>query len=368
MIPRFDFLIVGAGLAGSVLARELQNAGASVIVIDKRKHKGGNLYTPSVHGITVHKYGAHIVHTSNKTVWAYFNKYAEMQRFVNSPIAVYGNELYNLPINMNTLYKLFDAHTPNEAKKAVERDCIPCANPKNLEDWILATAGKTIYQKLIKGYTEKQWGKTCKELPISIMKRIPIRYTFDNSYYNDVYQGIPKGGYNAFIDRLIGGVPVILGVDYNENKHELQKIAKHVIYTGAVDSLYDDEPWLEYRSLEFTMDTVMLNDAQGVAVRNYTDDQTPYTRTIEHKHFEGGDNKPFTLVSYEIPAEYVLGQNEPYYPIETAENAALYSKLRSRAETDGYTLCGRLAEYKYYDMGETILSALRTSKEIIEKR
>ena len=366
MPKKFDFAIIGAGLAGAVLARELQDAGASVIMFERRKHTGGNLYSPKEHDIPVHKYGAHIFHTNSQKIWNYIQKFVKINNFTHAPIAQYKNEIYNLPINMNTFYQLFGAKTPNEAKRAVESDCIPCENPQNFENWILSTAGQTIYTKLIKGYTEKQWGKSCSELPVSIIKRIPIRYTFNNSYFNDKWQGIPVDGYNPLIDSLIGSAPVILNCDFNQNRDSIKKIAARIIYTGSIDSLFDDDNRvLEYRSLVFTHKTIEQNDVQGSAVRNYTDNETIQTRTIEHKHFIGGDDKPFTIVSYEVPCLYVFGENEPYYPIETDTNRNVYNELRKRAEDEGYILCGRLAEYKYLDMDDTIINALQVVNKIL---
>lgn len=359
-----DYLIVGAGLCGAVLAERLNAAGASVAVVEKREHPGGNLYCEDFDGITVHRYGAHIFRTSDPVVWTYVNRFVTFNRFTNSPVANYKGELYNLPFNMNTFRQLFGVRTPDEAKKAIQTDCVPCESPKNLEEHVLATVGKTVYEKLIKGYTEKQWGKPCNELPASIMRRIPLRFTYDNNYFNDRWQGIPEEGYNTMISRMLDGVPVILSTDFNKNRDSLKRIARQVIYTGPVDALFDEKHGrLGYRSLKFKDRLMASNNQQGVAVMNYTDKETPYTRVIEHKHFLFGDDLPYSICTEEYPQEYT-GDAEPYYPIETAGNLGLYQTYKGMAQKEGYILCGRLAEYRYYDMQDTISSAIKTALDL----
>lgn len=361
---QYDFLIVGAGLCGAVLADRLHKAGASVVVVEKRPHVGGNLYCETIEGITVHRYGAHIFRTSDPFVWSYVNEYVHFNRFINSPIANYEGELYNLPFNMNTFYQLFGARSPKEAKAAIEADRIKNDNPSNLEEYVLDLVGKTIYEKLIKGYTEKQWGKPCTELPSNIMRRIPLRLIFDNNYFNDTWQGIPVEGYNVLIERMLENVPVMTSTDYLKNRESMNRLAKRIIYTGPVDALFNYcYGKLEYRSLRFEDYIFNENNAQGVAVVNYTSSIVPFTRTIEHKHFLFGDNNKKTVVTQEYPAEW-NEDAEPYYPLEDIQNRALYSQYKKLAEDRGYILCGRLAEYRYYDMQDTIASAFALSKSL----
>lgn len=359
----YDFLIVGAGLCGCVIAEQLKKKNKKVLVIDKRNHVGGNVYTENIKGITKHVYGAHIFRTNRKDVWDYMNTFDEFNHFVNSPIAIYKDEIYNLPFNMNTFVRLYGVKTPNEALEAIKNDSVNYPNPKNLEEYALSVVGKKTYEKLIKGYTEKQWGKKCSELPKSIMGRIPIRLTFDNNYYNDKFQGVPIHGYTEIINKMLSGVEVRLGIDYNANR-DIRKLAKKTIYTGGIDALFDYQYGkLEYRSLKFEDRMINVNNAQGVAVVNYTSSDCSQTRTIEHKHFLFGDDLPYTLVTYEYPTKWDVEQ-EPYYPIQTERNIRLYEKYKKDALSEGYVLCGRLGSYKYFDMQQTIINALDVVKEL----
>lgn len=363
----YDFLIVGAGLAGCILARFLTDSGARVLVVDKRDYIGGNTRSTDVDGISVHMHGPHIFHTNDCEVWYYVNRFATFNGFRNEPIAVYRGETYNLPINMNTFSKMFGAITPESARQAVEADCVPCENPDNLEDYLLSTVGKTIYAKLMQGYTEKQWGKPCKELPASLAQRVPIRYTYDNSYFRDKWQGIPMGGWDRFFDFMMQGIPTVLEADFLKDKEYFRSKAKHTIYTGAVDELFNcDAGRLGYRSLTFTHKRVETGDYTGVAVTNFTGSEIPFTRVTEHKHFAGGDDLGHTIISFEMPVAH-NGHNIPYYPVCWGANLELYAKYAQRAADDGYILCGRTAEYKYYSMSDTIKSALRTAKTLLGK-
>lgn len=359
-MKHYDYLVVGAGLYGAVFAYEAKKRGKEVLVIDRRDHKGGNIYCENVNGINVHKYGAHIFHTSNKKVWEYVNQFAEFNRYTNSPVANYKGELYNLPFNMNTFNKMWGVITPQEAAAKIEeqRKEAGITEPKNLEEQAISLVGKDIYEKLIKGYTQKQWGRKCTELPSFIIKRLPVRLTFDNNYFNDLYQGIPMGGYNVIIDKMLDGVEVELGTDYLVNKDKYENIADKIIFTGPIDEFYDYcfGP-LEYRSVRFETEELPVENYQGNAVINYTDAETPYTRIIEHKHFEFG-TQPTTVISKEYSAEWKVG-DEPYYPVNNDKNAALYQKYLDKSKEENKVIFGgRLGEYKYYDMDKVIESAL----------
>lgn len=359
-MKHYDYLVVGAGLYGAVFAYEAKKRGKEVLVIDRRDHKGGNIYCEDVNGINVHKYGAHIFHTSNKKVWEYVNQFAEFNRYTNSPVANYKGELYNLPFNMNTFNKMWGVITPQEAAAKIEeqRKEAGIKEPKNLEEQAISLVGKDIYEKLIKGYTQKQWGRKCTELPSFIIKRLPVRLTFDNNYFNDLYQGIPMGGYNVIIDKMLDGIEVELGTDYLANKDKYENIADKIIFTGPIDEFYDYcfGP-LEYRSVRFETEELPVENYQGNAVINYTDEETPYTRIIEHKHFEFG-TQPTTVISKEYSAEWKVG-DEPYYPVNNDKNAALYQKYLDKSKEENKVIFGgRLGEYKYYDMDKVIESAL----------
>ena len=359
-MKHYDYLVVGAGLYGAVFAYEAKKRGKEVLVIDRRDHKGGNIYCEEVNGINVHKYGAHIFHTSNKKVWEYVNQFAEFNRYTNSPVANYKGELYNLPFNMNTFNKMWGVITPQEAAAKIEeqRKEAGITEPKNLEEQAISLVGKDIYEKLIKGYTQKQWGRKCTELPSFIIKRLPVRLTFDNNYFNDLYQGIPMGGYNVIIDKMLDGVEVELGTDYLANKDKYENIADKIIFTGPIDEFYDYcfGP-LEYRSVRFETEELPVENYQGNAVINYTDAETPYSRIIEHKHFEFG-TQPTTVISKEYSAEWKVG-DEPYYPVNNDKNAALYQKYLDKSKEENKVIFGgRLGEYKYYDMDKVIESAL----------
>ena len=357
---KYDYLIVGAGLFGAVFAERARANGKSVLVIDKRDHIGGNIYTEDVEGINVHKYGAHIFHTNDKRVWEYITRFAEFNRYTNSPVANYNGELYSLPFNMYTFNKMWGVVTPDEAKAKIaeQRAAAGIEEPKNLEEQAISLVGTDIYERLVKCYTEKQWGRPCTELPAFIIRRLPVRFTFDNNYFNALYQGIPMGGYTAMVARMLEGVEVRLGVDYLECKAELDSICDKVIYTGPIDSYFDYcyGP-LGYRSVRFETELLDTDNYQGNAVVNYTDGVTPYTRIIEHKHFEFG-TQPKTVISKEYSQEWQPGI-EPYYPINDVENGALYERYRLLAEKEeGVIFGGRLGEYKYYDMDAVIASAL----------
>lgn len=357
-VEKYDLLVVGSGLFGSIVAHEATMQGKSVLVLEKRSHIGGNCYTKDVDGINVHVYGAHIFRTSDRGVWRYMERFCEFNNFVNSPIANFKGELYNMPFNMNTFHALWGVVTPAEARAAIEAQRIPCEDPQNLEEHILSLAGRDIYEKLVKGYTEKQWGKPCTELPPSIMRRIPLRFVYDNNYFNDPYQGIPKGGYTRIIEQMLEGAEVRTNVDYLEGKDAFDAMADLVVYTGTIDSYFDYRfgP-LEYRSLRFEHEHLDEENRQGVAVVNYTDRETPYTRIIEHKHFEFGA-QPTTVISREYPQDWHPGI-EPYYPMEDEENRAKYEQYRKLAEgEEKVRFGGRLGEYRYYDMQDTVKSAL----------
>lgn len=356
----YDYLIVGAGLFGAVFAHEATKAGKSCLVIDKREHIGGNIYTENINGINVHRYGAHVFHTSNKTVWDYINTFAEFNRFTNSPIAKYGEEIYNLPFNMNTFSQIWGIGTPAEAKAIIEEQ-IREANikePKNLEEQAISLVGRDLYEKLIKGYTEKQWGKRAKDLPTFIINRIPVRFTYDNNYFNDRYQGIPEGGYTAIIERMLEGIEVRLGCDYFDDRDMYDDCAEKTVYTGMIDEYYGYcYGNLEYRSLRFETEELPLDNYQGNAVVNFTEYEVPYTRMIEHKHFEFSEGAG-TVITREYPEPWETGK-EPYYPVNDEKNNALYEKYRQLAETETDTIFGgRLGTYRYLDMHKVIEEAL----------
>lgn len=364
---KYDYLIVGAGLFGAVFAHEAVKAGKTVLVVDKRPHIAGNVYTEDVEGIHVHKYGAHIFHTNNRTVWNYVNQFAEFNRFTNSPVANYHGELYSLPFNMYTFNKMWGVVTPEEAAAKIEgqRKAAGITNPKNLEEQAISLVGTDIYEKLIKGYTEKQWGRPCTELPAFIIKRLPVRLTFDNNYFNALYQGIPVGGYTNMVANMLKEIAVKLNCDYLENKEELDKLADKVVYTGPIDAYfnYNLGP-LEYRSVRFETEVLDKPNFQGNAAVNYTDRETPWTRIIEHKWFEfgkdgQGNDLPKTVISREYSSEWKVG-DEPYYPVNDEKNGILYKKYKALADKEEKVIFGgRLGEYKYYDMDAVIDSALR---------
>lgn len=362
----YDYLIVGAGLFGSVFARQATDAGKKVLVIDKRPNIAGNVYTEDIEKIHVHKYGAHIFHTNNKEVWEYVTKFAEFNRFTNSPVANYKGELYSLPFNMYTFNKMWNVITPQEAAAKIEeqRKEAGITEPKNLEEQAISLVGKDIYEKLIKGYTEKQWGRDCKDLPSFIIKRLPVRLTFDNNYFNALYQGIPVGGYTKMVANMLDGIEVRLNTDYLENKDELDKLAEKVVYTGAIDAHFDYKLGaLEYRSVRFDTEVLDTPNFQGNAAVNYTDRETPWTRIIEHKWFEfgkddEGNDIPKTAISREYSSEWKVG-DEPYYPVNDEKNGKLYQEYKKLAEDEKNVIFGgRLGEYKYYDMDAVIASAL----------
>ena len=362
----FDYLIIGAGLYGAVFARQAADAGKKVLVIDKRDHIAGNVYTEKVEGIDVHKYGAHIFHTNNKVVWDYVNRFVTFNRFTNSPVANYKGELYSLPFNMYTFNKMWGVVTPDEAaaKIAEQRAAAGITEPKNLEEQAISLVGTDIYEKLIKGYTQKQWGRPCTELPSFIIKRLPVRLTFDNNYFNALYQGIPIGGYTRLVENLLEGIEVRLGIDYLEHKDELDALAEKVVYTGPIDAYFGYRLGaLEYRSVRFETELLDTPNYQGNAAVNYTDSETPYTRIIEHKWFtfgkdEQGNDLPKTVISREYSSEWHPG-DEPYYPVNDEKNSALYAKYKALAEKEPKVIFGgRLGEYKYYDMDAVIAAAL----------
>ncbi len=365
----FDYLIVGSGLYGSVFAREAKAAGKSVLVIDKRSNIGGNVYTEKIEGINVHKYGAHIFHTNNKTVWEYVNRFAEFNRFTNSPVANYHGELYSMPFNMYTFNKMWGVVTPEEAAAKIDEQRKEITSePKNLEEQAISLVGRDIYEKLVKGYTEKQWGRDCKELPAFIIKRLPVRLTFDNNYFNALYQGIPIGGYTKMIQKMLEEIEVKLNIDYLENKEELDKLAEKVVYTGPIDAYFDYKlGYLEYRSVRFENEILDKPNFQGNAAVNYTDRETPWTRIIEHKWFEfgkdeNGNDLPKTVISREYSSEWKPG-DEPYYPVNDVKNSALYAEYKNLAEQENNVIFGgRLGEYKYYDMDQVIEKAILVAK------
>ena len=360
IIFMYDYLIVGAGLYGAVFAYEAKEKGKKCLVIEKRNHIAGNVYCEEIDGINVHRYGAHIFHTSDKKIWDYVNNFAEFNNYINSPVARYKDELYNLPFNMNTFSKMWGIVTPQEAKDIIAAQIadLNITEPKNLEEQALSLVGRDVYEKLVKGYTEKQWGRDCKELPAFIIKRLPLRFTYDNNYFNDRYQGIPIGGYTKIVEKLLEGTEVKLGVDYLEHRDEYDGIADKVIYTGMIDQFYDYRLGvLEYRSVRFETEKLEVDNYQGNAVVNYTDREVSYTRIIEHKHFEFG-KQPVTIISREYSSEWKKG-DEPYYPVNNEKNNALYEQYRELANKDNKVIFGgRLGGYKYYDMDKVIAAAL----------
>jgi len=363
-MKKYDYILVGSGLYSGVFAWFAKQKGKKCLVLEKRDHIGGNVYCENTEGIHVHKYGAHIFHTSNKEVWQFVNSLAEFNRYTNSPVANYKGEMYNMPFNMNTFSKMWNISTPAEAKKIIEEQKKEITGePKNLEEQAISLVGRQIYEKLVKGYTEKQWGRDCTALPAFIIKRLPVRYTYDNNYFNDLYQGIPIGGYNVIIDRLFEGCDIETGVDYLEKKEYYDGLGEKIVYTGTIDAYYKYQfGKLEYRSLRFESEVLDEENHQGVAVVNYTDRETPYTRIIEHKHFEFG-TQPKTVITREYPVTWQEGM-EPYYPVNDEKNQALYQKYAKLAEKEEHVIFGgRLGEYKYYDMDKVIASAMACAKE-----
>ena len=361
---KYDYLVVGAGLYGAVFAYEAKKAGKTCLVIDKRAHIAGNIYCENIEDINVHKYGAHIFHTSNKKVWDYINQFAEFNHYINSPVAVYKDELYNLPFNMNTFSKLWNIRTPEEAKEIIDKQRAEYGveEPKNLEEQALSLAGKDVYEKLIKEYTEKQWGRPCRELPAFIIKRLPFRFIYDNNYFNDRYQGIPVGGYTRIVEKMLEGIDVKLNTDYFEFIKENPEIADKTLFTGMIDEFYEYRlGTLQYRTVRFETEVLDCENYQGNAVVNYTSHEVPYTRIIEHKHFEFG-KQPKTVISREYSSEWKPGI-EPYYPINNDENNELFAKYRKLADKEEKVIFGgRLGNYKYYDMDKVIEAALELVK------
>ena len=362
----YDYLIVGSGLFGSILAYEMTKKGKKCIVIEKRDHIGGNVYTENTENINVHKYGAHIFHTNNREVWDYINQFADFNRYTNSPVANYKGELYNLPFNMNTFYQMWGVKTPAEAKAKIEeqKDEFKIENPQNLEEQAISLIGKDIYEKLVKGYTEKQWGRKCEELPAFIIKRLPVRYTFDNNYFNDLYQGIPIGGYTKIIEKMLDGIEVKLNTDFFDDKEKWTSIADKIIFTGMIDQYFDYcYGELEYRGLDFEFETLDMENYQGNAVINYTDAETPYTRIIEHKHFESSESSK-TIITREYPKTWSKGE-EAYYPMNDEKNSELFKRYQELADKEGNVIFGgRLGMYQYFDMWQVIDEALKLVNEL----
>ena len=370
---KYDYLVVGAGLYGATFAHEMKEAGKKVLIVDKRPNIGGNVYTEKMEGINVHKYGAHIFHTNNKTVWDFVNKFATFNRFTNSPVANFHGELYSLPFNMYTFNKMWGVVTPEEAAAKIEeqRSAAGIKEPANLEEQAISLVGTDIYEKLIKGYTEKQWGRPCTELPAFIIKRLPVRFTFDNNYFNALYQGIPVGGYTKMVANMLDGIEVHLGTDYLKNKKEYDAIADRVVYTGPIDAYFSYRlGYLQYRSVRFETEVMDIPNFQGNAAVNYTDRETPWTRIIEHKWFEFGKDEegndiPKTVISREYSSEWKPG-DEPYYPVNDKKNGDLYNEYKKLADNEqGVIFGGRLGEYKYYDMDKVIEAALDRSARCI---
>ena len=362
----YDYLVVGSGLYGAIFAHEAKRSGKTVLVVVKRPNIAGNVYTEKIEGINVHKYGAHIFHTSNKEVWDYINQFAEFNRYTNSPVARYKNELYNMPFNMNTFNKLWGVVTPEEAQAKIEQEKKEAGitEPKNLEEQAISLVGKTIYEKLVKGYTEKQWGRKCTELPAFIIRRLPFRFIYDNNYFNDRYQGIPIGGYTAIVEKMLEGAEVRTGVDFFEFRKENPDIAEKIIFTGMIDEYFGYRLGaLEYRSVRFETEVLDCENYQGNAVVNYTEREVPYTRIIEHKHFEFGRQEK-TVISREYSSEWSVGM-EPYYPVNDEKNTALYQAYRELAEKEENVIFGgRLGDYKYYDMDKVVAAALERLEEL----
>ena len=370
---RYDYLVVGAGLYGATFARRMKEAGKTVLVVDKRPNIGGNVYTEKIDGINVHKYGAHIFHTNNKTVWDFVNRFATFNRFTNSPVANYHGELYSLPINMYTFNKMWGVVTPQEAKAKIreQKHAAEIKDPKNLEEQAISLAGTDIYEKLIQGYTEKQWGRPCAELPAFIIKRLPVRFTFDNNYFDDLYQGIPVGGYTQMVANMLDGIEVQLDTDYLENKKEYDIIADRIVYTGPIDAYFDYRlGYLQYRSVRFETEVLDIPIFQGNAVVNYTDRETPWTRIIEHKWFQfgkddSGNDIPKTVISHEYSYEWRPG-DEPYYPVNDKKNNDLYNEYKKLADNESEVIFGgRLGEYRYYDMDEVIERAMKEADRML---
>ena len=357
---KYDYLVVGEGLYGAVFAYAAKKKGTTCLVIDKRDHIAGNIYCENVSGINVHKYGAHIFHTSDKKIWEYVNQFAEFNNYINSPVARYKDELYNLPFNMNTFSKMWNIATPQEAKDIIASQIadLNITEPKNLEEQALSLVGKDVYEKLIKGYTEKQWGRDCKDLPSFIIKRLPLRFIYDNNYFNDRYQGIPIGGYTKIVEKMLDGIEVRLNTNYLDNREEFDAMADKIVYTGMIDQFYDYKLGvLEYRSVRFETEELPMENYQGNAVVNYTEREVPYTRIIEHKHFEFG-KQPTTIISREYSSEWKKG-DEPYYPVNNDKNNALYQQYKELADKEHKVIFGgRLGGYKYYDMDKVIAAAL----------
>lgn len=374
MNNKFDYIVIGSGLFGSVFAHKANRSGKRCLVIEKRSHLGGNVFCEEVEGINVHKYGAHIFHTSNKEIWDFVNQFVEFNRYTNCPVANYKGKLYNLPFNMNTFYQMWGVTTPEDAMRKIEEQRALVSvegEPRNLEEQALRLVGKDIYEALIKGYTEKQWGRPCTELPTFIIRRLPLRFVFDNNYFNDTYQGIPIGGYNKLIDSLLDGIETRTNTDFFANKEDLMSIAEKVVYTGPLDEFYDYRfGRLQYRTVRFEQETLDLPNFQGNAVVNYTEREVPYTRIIEHKHFECFGqtvyDNPRTVITKEYSIEFKEGM-EPYYPVNDEKNTALYNRYKALAEQEQNVFFGgRLAEYKYYDMAPTIERAMELAANVLK--
>lgn len=363
---KYDYLIVGSGLFGAVFAHEARERGRRCLVLERRDHIGGNVYTYRRDGINIHKYGAHIFHTSDRGVWEYINRFAEFNNYINSPVANYKGEIYNMPFNMNTFNRMWGVRTPDEARAIIERQRAEVTGPvDNLEKQAISLVGRDIFEKLVKGYTEKQWGRSCSELPPEIIRRLPVRYVYDNNYFNDRWQGIPEGGYTQIMEKLLEGTEVRLGTDFNADREHYRELADRVLYTGALDEYFDYSlGHLQYRSVRFEDERIECENWQGVAVVNYTDRETPYTRVIEHRHFEKCDS-PVTWISREYPVDYTV-TGEPYYPVNDSANSSLYSRYRALADQDDrLILGGRLAQYAYFDMDKTIRAALDLAERIL---